>query len=78
VSRAVFYVDGMNTYHGFRSKYGREFLRLDWFALAPTDPPPRHRLTVRYFTTIVAVNRMQPGDRKPTLPRSPRTGPPSR
>jgi len=32
VGHAVFYVDGMNAYHGFRSKYGREFLWLDWFA----------------------------------------------
>ncbi|MCP3799354.1 NYN domain-containing protein [Allokutzneria sp. A3M-2-11 16] len=54
MGRAVFYVDGMNAYHGIRSKYGREFLWLDWFALAQQIRVPDEILTVRYFTTIVA------------------------
>ncbi|TCO58731.1 NYN domain-containing protein [Actinocrispum wychmicini] len=54
MGRAVFYVDGMNAYHGFRSKYGREFLWLDWAALAQQLRQPDEVLVVRYFTTIVA------------------------
>jgi uncharacterized LabA/DUF88 family protein len=54
VGQAVFYVDGMNAYHGFRSKYGREFLWLDWFALAQQIRQADTILAVRYFTTIVA------------------------
>ncbi|GAA3998325.1 hypothetical protein GCM10022247_18120 [Allokutzneria multivorans] len=54
MGRAVLYVDGMNAYHGIRSKYGREFLWLDWFALARQIRAQDEILAVRYFTTIVA------------------------
>jgi len=54
VGHAVFYVDGMNAYHGFRSRYGQEFPWLDWFALAQQIRQADTILAVRYFTTIVA------------------------
>lgn len=54
MGRAVFYVDGMNAYHGFRNKYDRKYLWLDWGALAQQLRQPDEVLAVRYFTTIVA------------------------
>ncbi|MGH3568531.1 MAG: NYN domain-containing protein [Pseudonocardia sp.] len=54
MAQVIVYVDGMNLYHGVKSKYGRQYLWLDLFALAAELRVNDSILRVRYFTTIVA------------------------
>jgi hypothetical protein len=48
-------VDGVNLYHGVKSKYGRQFLWMDLYALGQQIFRAEDNvLAIRYFTTIVA------------------------
>lgn len=50
---AVVYVDGLNLYHGLKSKYGRAYLWLDLVELMRRVRRHDNVIKVRYFTSIV-------------------------
>lgn len=49
----VAYIDGLNLYHGLRSKYGRAYLWLDVAKLAGHIRRDDNILKIRYFTAVV-------------------------
>jgi uncharacterized LabA/DUF88 family protein len=54
VTRVIIFVDGMNLYHGLRTKHGRKYHWLDLEALAVSLlRPGQHLVQVRYFTARV-------------------------
>jgi hypothetical protein len=49
----VAYVDGLNLYHGLKSKYGRAYLWLDLYDLVRRMRRHDNAIRIRYFTAIV-------------------------